>query len=260
MGNGSGFLANMMIRAFLPSYLGRQGVNGNPLSQNLSESNPFDFNQSCTPETGEDTGQSGMMNMLFQMLQQCFLMQLLKTLIQCMSQNPSCNGLQQGNNPFLPGGGNTRYGYSAQNACPSYMSGESSNGDVSGSDTGCRLADAAERVPGEMCSRGGHCYHGVKMALNSIGVNLAGSSAYMAADQLAGNSQFREVSVSCQQLPSLPRGAVVVWGRQGNHPDGHISIADGRGNEYSDKVRRQMTNYGQSYRVFIPTDSSTAMV
>lgn len=98
----------------------------------------------------------------------------------------------------------------------------------------------------------GYCYRGVKHHLRQIGVNLTGGSAYMAADQLAATGRFREVRVERSQLRSLPAGAVVVWNRGNGRRHGHISIAMGDGREASDRVRRQIVNYPNSFRVFIP--------
>jgi hypothetical protein len=86
------------------------------------------------------------------------------------------------------------------------------------------------------------------------GPALTGGSAYMAADQLARHSGFREVTVAADDLPSLPAGAVVVWGKTAKSPHGHISIADGKGNELSDHVERQRTQLRghTNVRVFLP--------
>lgn len=99
------------------------------------------------------------------------------------------------------------------------------------------------------------CYEWVAKALDRVGVHLQGRSAYMAADQLARNPKFREVKMSKDQLPSLSPGAIVVWAgspRTAGHGHGHISIATGDGRELSDRYRKQLTNYGPSFRVFLP--------
>lgn len=100
---------------------------------------------------------------------------------------------------------------------------------------------------------GGYCYKWVCQALARAGVKgIGGASAYMGADQLAKNPRFREISVQPKDLAKLPAGAVVVWNRGAGHPHGHISIALGDGREASDKIRKQITNYGTSVRVFLP--------
>ncbi len=99
---------------------------------------------------------------------------------------------------------------------------------------------------------GGWCYKYVAQALARHGVNVSGASAYMAADQLAGKKEFREVKVSQADLKKLPAGAIVVWNKGNGHEHGHISIALGDGREVSDLIRNQTTNYGTSYRVFLP--------
>ena len=99
------------------------------------------------------------------------------------------------------------------------------------------------------------CYEWVAKALDRVGVHLQGGSAHMAAGQLARSPRFREVQVSREQLPSLPAGAIVVWAGSPattGHGHGHISIATGDGRELSDRPRKQLTNYGKSFRVFLP--------
>lgn len=100
----------------------------------------------------------------------------------------------------------------------------------------------------------GYCYQYVAQAIHqNLPAFLWGEHAYMAADQLASSPAFRELSVSQAQLNILPAGTVVVWSK-GNSASGHISIADGRGNEVSDHIAPQMLSHygGGSYRVFLP--------
>jgi hypothetical protein len=105
---------------------------------------------------------------------------------------------------------------------------------------------------------GGQCYAYVAKALDRLGISLSGESAYMAAEQLARRREVREIKLSsCDDLRKLPAGAVVVWNRNDDHCHGHISIALGRGLEASDVVRSQITDYGTSFRVFIPLDRET---
>jgi hypothetical protein len=127
-------------------------------------------------------------------------------------------------------------------------------GDFRGSGFGNAVARSAANVVSSNWSPGGYCYRGVKRALAPLGVNLHGGSAYQAADQLARNPRFREVQVPRDRLRSLPPGAVVVWNRNpgAGKEHGHISISLGNGMEASDKLRRQITGYPSSYRVFIP--------
>ncbi|MEW6278979.1 MAG: hypothetical protein AB1758_10175, partial [Candidatus Eremiobacterota bacterium] len=102
--------------------------------------------------------------------------------------------------------------------------------------------------------RGGYCYRYVKRHLRQAGLGeLTGGSAYMAARQLAQNPNFREVrGLSRQDLTRLPAGSVVVWDRGQGRPHGHVSVALGDGREASDRIRRQITRYPSSYRVFQP--------
>lgn len=78
--------------------------------------------------------------------------------------------------------------------------------------------------------------------------------AYMAADDLSKDKRFIEIQITDPkaQLPKLPPGAVVVWGK-GTSKSGHISIADGKGTEMSDHAYQQMTSHygGAKPRVFV---------
>ncbi len=122
------------------------------------------------------------------------------------------------------------------------------------SSLGGRLAQAASiRSTGGT----GYCYQYVAQAIHSqLPAFLSGQHAYMAADQLASSQYFREVSVSSNNLSSLPAGAVVVWSK-GSSESGHISIADGQGHEISDHITTQMTAHygGGSARVFLPANT-----
>lgn len=173
---------------------------------------------------------------------------------------------QQGNMPFAPRGswnpatGGNSFGGGTQhtgaNAPAATATGPAPTGRApssAGAFAG-RIGDAAESVANSMGSTG-WCYKGVATALAREGVTVTGGSAYMAADQLAGMpDKFQEVSVSPDQLDDLPRGAVVVWGKTGASPHGHISVALGDGREASDHVQNQITSLrgASNYRVFIP--------
>jgi hypothetical protein len=160
-------------------------------------------------------------------------------------------GGPNGGNTF--GGGTTRTGGNAPGDAvrgPAPAAGPIPDGTPAGT----RLATAARDVASSMNTTG-WCYRGVKSAVaRATGVQLTGGSAYQAADQLARSDRFREVSVSPDQLRSLPPGAVVVWGRTDRSPHGHISVALGNGQEASDHIQTQMTSLrgAQNYRVFVP--------
>jgi peptidoglycan hydrolase-like protein with peptidoglycan-binding domain len=134
---------------------------------------------------------------------------------------------------------------------------------LQGTAFGNQIGDAAERSARQLNSVG-RCALGVNNALVSLGVPGRGH-AYQKAEQLAANPRFREVSVSASDLSSLPRGAVVVWGRSGAKPYGHVSVALGDGREASDHIQRQITGgrygtdfgngpdpQGRQFRVFLP--------
>ncbi len=125
---------------------------------------------------------------------------------------------------------------------------------------GAKLASAAQEVATRR-NTVGKCYAGVAEAVDKAyggKVSLTGLSAYMAAEQLARSSEFKEIKVS--DLRSLPAGAIVVWRKADRSPHGHISVALGGGKEASDHVAPQMTNYrgdtlqAGGARVFVPKD------
>jgi hypothetical protein len=124
-----------------------------------------------------------------------------------------------------------------------------------GTPAGQNLARVAEQTANSLGSVG-WCYKGVSQAVAKAmpGVNLSGASAYMAADQLAASSKFKEVKVSPEELKKLPPGAIVVWGKTGASPHGHISVALGDGREASDHIQQQMTSLrgATNFRVFMP--------
>lgn len=153
---------------------------------------------------------------------------------------PGATGFHGGSGGGGTGGGGSVSGASGPTVNPS---------DIKGAGWG---ADLARYAGANANGPGGWCYKWVGQALRKFGVNVSGASAYMAADQLAKNSKFREVQVAPKDLKKLPAGAVVVWNKGAGHPHGHISIALGNGKEASDKLRDQITNYGTSVRVFIP--------
>jgi hypothetical protein len=190
------------------------------------------------------------------MYQNQMLTQLLQMLMGLMSG-------QGQNNPFSPastggggsspsggggsspsGGGSSSSGAGAGAADPSQFSG--------GTDTGRKLAAEAQKEATNGDSSGGWCFRDAGRALAKVGINTSGASAYMAADQLAKNPKVKEIKVSQGDLPKLPPGAIVVWDKGPGHEHGHISIALGNGKEASDLVRNQITNYGTSFRVFMP--------
>ena len=138
-----------------------------------------------------------------------------------------------------------------------------SAGNLTGSAFGQQVAAAAERSARSLNSVGA-CALGVNNALTSLGVPGRGH-AFQKAEQLARNPRFREVNVSGGDLRNLPAGAVVVWGRSGAKPYGHVSVALGGGREASDHLQNQITGgrYGTDFgngpdpqgrqcRVFLP--------
>lgn len=120
---------------------------------------------------------------------------------------------------------------------------------LNGTDFGREIArDALAHANNEK----GLCLKNVGAILRSHGIECGPApSAYMVADQMADNKEYKEVNVSASELKNLPAGSVVVWDRSGSNPHGHISISLGDGREFSGPIRNQM-NLGTSFRVFIP--------
>jgi len=134
---------------------------------------------------------------------------------------------------------------------------------LTGSALGNKFGDAAERSARQLNSVG-RCALGVNNALEAVGVGGRGH-AYQKAEMLARDAHFREVNLSASDLPNLPRGAVIVWGRSAAKPYGHVAVALGDGREASDHIQRQVTGgrcgtdfgngpdpQGRQFRVFLP--------
>ena len=187
-------------------------------------------------------GGTDMMSMM--LMQNQMLLGMISMLIQLMTG-------QGGANAGAPGGSPASLGStpSIGGADSGSSSGASSSG---GTETGRKLAAEAQKEATNGDSQGGWCFRDAGRALAKVGINTSGASAYMAADQLAKNPKVKEIKVSQADLPKLPPGAIVVWDKGPGHEHGHISIALGNGKEASDLVRNQITNYGTSFRVFMP--------
>lgn len=118
---------------------------------------------------------------------------------------------------------------------------------------GQALAQSAKRA---LSGGQGNCYAYVAHAIHKNTAHfLSGDHAYMAAEQLAANTHFHELDLAQSSLEHLPTGAIVVW-EKGKSRSGHISIADGQGNELSDHQRKQMLSHygGGDARVFLPME------
>lgn len=116
--------------------------------------------------------------------------------------------------------------------------------------SGNKLANAGRKTAKEMNGRGG-CATGVKKSYNSVyGTNFSGD-AYTWDDKMRTQKNYKEVSTKDyskkeleNMLKNLPAGAVVCWEKQDRNGNGkldtdgekygHVTIADGKGGEYSD--------------------------
>ncbi len=240
----SGFGQNGFAAGGVPGF-GTNGANGN-----FGFSNDPTGTNANMMALGQQTQQMGqMMNQMMEvmgMFIQTLMMKQMQSMMSSMANfgGGASGGGSPGINGFLggsSGGGTSSVGGSAPAVDPGQL-GE-----------GTAMGKALAKYAGENANGpGGYCYKWVAQALAKQGVKVSGASAYMAADQLAKNDKFREVSVQPKDLPKLPAGAVVVWNKGAGHPHGHISISLGNGKEASDKLRTQITNYGTSVRVFLP--------
>ena len=185
-----------------------------------------------------------------QMLMNQTLMQLMQLMVQLMANraggsSQAATGIPSSDTAAASsasgGGGAAGGGGSAATA-----------GMPGATDTGSKLAGIAKAEATNGDSNGGLCYRDVGRALSKIGINVSGASAYMAAAQLEKNPKVKEMKVAQGDLAKLPAGAIVVWDKGNGHEHGHISIATGDGKEASDLMRNQITNYGTSFRVFMP--------
>lgn len=119
-------------------------------------------------------------------------------------------------------------------------------GDPNFAATVCR---DAKLVANRMQSHG-LCLKGVATALDMAGAdNIHGGSAYMAADRLARDDQFQEISENSKLKP----GDIVVHGTTSSNPYGHILVYLGKGMEASDHIAPLTDmDYGSFTRVFRP--------
>ena len=124
-----------------------------------------------------------------------------------------------------------------------------------GTAKGTALANKAKAIAAAT-NTVGRCYAKVADAVDAtIAVFLYGNSAYESADQFAKRGEFTEIKgLTGSDLPKLPAGAIVVWGKTAASPHGHISVALGNGQEASDHLASQITSLrgANNFRVFMP--------
>lgn len=177
------------------------------------------------------------------------LMQLMSLMMQLMANRSGTSSEGSSAISSPSGGGGSSSGASSSGGGASAGATAGMPGSTA---TGTKLAQIARAEATDGDSKGGLCFRDVARSLRKIGIETSGASAYMAADQLAKNPKVKEMKVAQSDLPKLPAGAIVVWNRGPGHEHGHISIATGDGKEASDLMRNQITNYGTSFRVFMP--------
>ncbi len=186
------------------------------------------------------------------------LAQRFGTSVQSLAQ---ANGIQNvnliisGAGLKIPGASDS-FAASGGGAPGSAPSGGPSGGSLNPADFGSRAEHlaAVARVTGGALGTSGWCAKGVMDSLEAAGLGVPRvASAYMAADNFARDSRFREVNLSPEQIRNLPPGAIIVspsnYGGYGS-PHGHITVTLGNGQEASDHVQNLIVAPGQ--RVFIP--------
>ncbi len=228
------------------------GATGYPPGGNMFD--PFGASHQMNGIGQQHSMMTSMMSQLtnaIMMMTQMLMLQQMQAMVSSVGNfgGGGSSGGGSGVSDFLGGSsGGSSGGASSVDGSSAPTATSSDFGSVPG--WGAALAKDAEK---HATGPGGLCFRYVRQALERAGVKgVGGASAYMGADQLARNPKFREIKVSQKDLAKLPAGAVVVWNRGSGHPHGHISIALGDGREASDKIRKQITNYGTSFRVFLP--------
>jgi peptidoglycan hydrolase-like protein with peptidoglycan-binding domain len=142
---------------------------------------------------------------------------------------------------------------------------------------------AAKGVEAHKTQNRFECARYVRRAFEDSGVDVdAVPSAYQYAEKLANHPGFKEVQVSREDLEQLPKGAVVVWGKNSANANGHIGIVTGKRDseghliQASDREqplsmfanasekKRYGSDWGNGptdgpeFRVFIPVDEAPA--
>ena len=123
---------------------------------------------------------------------------------------------------------------------------------------GEQLAERARQIAAAR-NRTGKCYRYASKAIEEVvpDIEFWGIAAATGAEILDQDPRFRELKgLDPADLPYLPAGAVVVWGKTRKSKYGHISIALGDGREASDHIAPQITSLRgyTNFRVFIPLD------
>lgn len=129
---------------------------------------------------------------------------------------------------------------------------------------GSKKNDNMLRVARKRATRTGsfsHCYRGVKRILAGSGISLGPTAnegaAYMAANSLAIHPDFIEINCEIKDIPNLPDGTIITWGRSRSRPYGHIEVKDGIYGrcDAKYKLRTEMGPYTQPH-FFVLRDTS----
>ncbi|MEI8129120.1 MAG: hypothetical protein WCG95_05840 [bacterium] len=119
---------------------------------------------------------------------------------------------------------------------------------------GNQLASNARQAANSLNSTG-KCAKGVVSAMVNggfAGDNVRSASAYQIDAKLAQHKNFKEVTVSQEDLRNLPAGCTIVWQPSLGHPNGHIAVTQGDGSETSDHINKLIVRSGVQYSVFVP--------
>jgi len=118
-----------------------------------------------------------------------------------------------------------------------------------------KLANIASKNAQNMNTKG-YCARGANKSLELAGLSKGETrvaSAYQAEGILSKHKNFKEISVTRDDLNKLPAGCVIVWDQSAGHPHGHIAVTLGDGKEASDHVQKLVTNRNAGFSVFVPT-------
>lgn len=128
---------------------------------------------------------------------------------------------------------------------------DGSQGELPASELGQRLAQAAE-ANARALNTPGLALPAVSKVLRQFQFRLSNhSSCFQLVADLRQNAWVQEVQIQRAQLVLLPPGAIVVWDRAPELPQGHISIALGQGWEASSTLMEQQ-DLNANLWVFFP--------
>ncbi len=98
------------------------------------------------------------------------------------------------------------------------------------------------------------CAEYVSNAIENSGISIVRGHAYQMENNLRNNPNFKEITVSKNELASLPAGCILVYPRSSagySSKYGHIEVTLGNGRTGSDFINSN-PKYSSSMKVFVP--------